>query len=275
MTIEELRARIEELTRERDGLKHREDLLKIANEQLLHVNKSVARHGIITESIRRLTDLLSIESTNPTANETTDAAAEAIERLTRERDAANAKHETLSALVEGYRRERDNLRAEITKAQESFDDDGASGWVPGETAIDALIRTRDEARAEVDKLRSQIERLRGVLHIVSLDEYESTTSASEKVHAHARQARIVLNETLADATPSDAAHIASLENLFIKACRRAEKHELASRDAYRRGAEAMREACAEWFKGHDESFELTVDACHEVIADMPIPEGKP
>jgi chromosome segregation ATPase len=272
---EELRARIEELTRERDGLKHREDLLKIANEQLLHVNKSVARHGIITESVRRLTDLLSIESTNPTANETTDAAAEAIERLTRERDAANAKHETLSALVDGYRRERDNLRAEITKAQESFDDDGASGWMPGETAIDALIRTRDEARAGVDKLRSQIERLRGVLHIVSLDEYESTTSASEKVHAHARQARIVLNETLADATPSDAAHIASLENLFIKACRRAEKHELASRDAYRRGAEAMREACAEWFKGHDESFELTVDACHEVIADMPIPEGKP
>jgi chromosome segregation ATPase len=118
---EELRARIEELTRERDGLKHREDLLKIANEQLLHVNKSVARHGIITESVRRLTDLLSIESTNPTANETTDAAAEAIERLTRERDAANAKHETLSALVEGYRRERDEARAEVDRLRKGLE----------------------------------------------------------------------------------------------------------------------------------------------------------
>ena len=43
-------------------------------------------------------------------------------------------------------------------------------------------------------------------------------------------------------------------------------------NAYRRGAEAMREACARWFREHDESFELTVDACHDVIADMPIPE---
>ena len=43
-------------------------------------------------------------------------------------------------------------------------------------------------------------------------------------------------------------------------------------DAHRRGAEAMREACAQWFREHDESFELTVDACHDVIADMPIPE---
>ena len=44
------------------------------------------------------------------------------------------------------------------------------------------------------------------------------------------------------------------------------------RHGYRRGAEAMREACAQWFREHDESFELTVDACHDVIADMPIPE---
>ena len=47
---------------------------------------------------------------------------------------------------------------------------------------------------------------------------------------------------------------------------------LLAKDAYRRGAEAMREACAQWFREHDESFELTVDACHDVIADMPIPE---
>ena len=43
-------------------------------------------------------------------------------------------------------------------------------------------------------------------------------------------------------------------------------------DGWKAGAEAMREACARWFREHDESFELTVDACHDVIADMPIPE---
>ena len=47
-----------------------------------------------------------------------------------------------------------------------------------------------------------------------------------------------------------------------------------AKDAFRRGAEAMREACAQWSREHDESFELTVDACHDVIADMPIPEDK-
>lgn len=50
---------------------------------------------------------------------------------------------------------------------------------------------------------------------------------------------------------------------------RARKEEV---EAFRRGAEAMREACAQWFREYDESFELTVDACHEAIADMPIPE---
>ena len=50
------------------------------------------------------------------------------------------------------------------------------------------------------------------------------------------------------------------------------EHAKERAEAFRRGAEAMREACAQWFREHDESFELTVDACHDVIADMPIPE---
>ncbi len=137
---------------------------------------------------------------------------------------------------------------------------------------DEALRERDEARAEVDGLRLQIERLRGVLHIVSLDEYESTSSAAEKIHAHARQARVVLNETLAVITPSDAAHVASLENLFLKACKRAEKWETASKDAYRRGAEAMREACA--VAGQEACRNYI--ACGEVVAEtlraLPVPE---
>ena len=49
--------------------------------ELMRVNKGVARHGIITESVRQLTELLGIERQNPSANETTDAAAVEIKRL--------------------------------------------------------------------------------------------------------------------------------------------------------------------------------------------------
>ncbi len=63
----------------------------------------------------------------------------------------------------GIREDRDSLRVEIKR----------------------LERERDEARAEV-------ERLRNALAAISLDEYESTSSASEKVHGHARIARKAL-----------------------------------------------------------------------------------
>lgn len=206
--------------------------------------------------------------------------------------------ETIEHAIKALAKERDEARAALAECPD------CAMWAERSARWhDDMVQAReerDEARAEVDTLRSQIERLRGVLHIVSLDEYESTTSASEKVHAHARQARIVLNETLADATPSDAAHIASLENLFIKACRRAENLTVAltdmkaqrdearagverlqaeaapmneyftagyrdgSRDAYRRGAEAMREACQQWCRAWENDGEAIADA----LADL-------
>jgi hypothetical protein len=65
-----------------------------------------------------------------------------------------------------------------------------------------LTREREESRSrvrylelELEQAKKKISALRGVLHIVSLDEYESTTSASDKVHAHANQARKVLEDT--------------------------------------------------------------------------------
>jgi hypothetical protein len=203
MTIEELRARIEELTRERD--------------KLMAVNRGVARHGIITESVRRLTDLLSIESTNPTANETTDAAAEAIERLTRERDAANAKHETLSALVDGYRRERDEARAEVKRLK------GAVRLAEGERIAESLAYV--EVWCDATKGPCAV----------------SDSAFPDGTHGHWRggrrvELRVLLTET------------------------------------YRRGAEAMREACI------DEVRFLQRPPTLETIKSLralPIPEDKP
>lgn len=110
----------------------------------------------------------------------------------------------------------------------------------GRTAQSAML----ELARQLEETRSDVERLRGVLHIISLDENEPTTSASDKVHAHAKRAREVLQQTTTTG-PNDAAHIASLEDLFLKACLRAKRHEDAAKTAYRRGAETMREACAQ------------------------------
>lgn len=163
--------------------------------------------------------------------------------------------------------ERDEARAEVEKLSESAKAAWEAECVMREQRGRYHAELKQE-RQEVERLRSQIEQLRGVLHIVSLDEYESTSSASEKVHAHARQARVVLNETLAGVTPSDAAHVASLENLFLKACNRAQKWETASKDAYRRGAEAMREACQQWCRAWENDGEAIADA----LADLQVEE---
>ena len=72
----------------------REDRINCWREraELMRVNKGVARHGIITESVRQLTELLGIERQNPSANETTDAAAVEIKRLRAEVEQLKAQH---------------------------------------------------------------------------------------------------------------------------------------------------------------------------------------
>lgn len=198
-----------------------------------------------------------------------DEITEERDKALRERDEARARCETLRELADVAALEQGLAQRRMMEAQRERDE--AQARVIDAALIHAeLVRERDEARAELDGLRLQIERLRGVLHIVSLDEYESTSSAAEKVHAHARQARVVLNETLAVITPSDAAHVASLENLFLKACKRAEKWETASKDAYRRGAEAMRLACQQWCRAWENNGEAIADA----LADLRV-EDKP
>lgn len=50
-------------------------------DELLRVNKGAAQHGIITEHVRELIELLGIQLQNPTANEAVDAAANEIKTL--------------------------------------------------------------------------------------------------------------------------------------------------------------------------------------------------
>lgn len=54
------------------------------------------------------------------------------------------------------------------------------------------IHVQDRERIQ---LEDKIKALRSFAHICSLEQYESTTSASEKVKDHAHRARKVLEET--------------------------------------------------------------------------------
>jgi chromosome segregation ATPase len=96
---DEARAEVEQLRKmAHDFEVMREDRINCWREraELMRVNKGVARHGIITESVRQLTELLGTERQNTSANETTDAAAVEIKRLRAE--AATLRKDYDSAL---------------------------------------------------------------------------------------------------------------------------------------------------------------------------------
>ena len=95
---------------------------------------------------------------------------------------------------ETLREERDVLKALLSNLLARLHRDGGHYEAEHGTAkavIDAeknwvILRQVDEARA------AEIARLRSALHRISLDEYESSSSDTEKVHSHARLARKAL-----------------------------------------------------------------------------------
>lgn len=125
--------------------------------------------------------------------------------------------------------------------------------------MNAVTEVMDELRkalAELEDCRARNADLRTMLEQVTRERDEARTSCSDCAMWAERSTR--------------------WHDDMQRAERERERDEARAEvaDAYRRGAEAMREACARWFREHDESFELTVDACHDVIVDMPIPEDK-
>jgi hypothetical protein len=203
-----LLAYIEELTRECDDRRRRCVMLARAHGALADAGCIVPTE--MDETIEHAIEAL--------AKERDEARAEASRRL----DELNMVQSQLTRALT----DRDNLRAEITKAQESFDDDGPSGWMPGETAIDALIRTRDEARAEVESLNRDVECLQLGLTVTN-EAYRSGYKAG-------------------------------------------------SRDAYRRGAEAMRVSVMRYLvRMQNEATVMVVDTAIKGVHRLPIPEDKP
>ena len=99
-----------------------------------------------------------------------------------------------SNMIETLREERDMLKALLSNLLARLHRDGGHYEAEHGTAkavVDAeknwiILRQVDEARA------AEIARLRSALHHISLDEYESSSSDTEKVHIHGRLARKAL-----------------------------------------------------------------------------------
>lgn len=174
------------------------------------------------------------------------------------------KCEALNALIDGYRRERDEAREayadarasrwHIIKERNAFMDevDRLSESAKAAWHSECFMRNeRDEALAERDSLRKQVT----MLNMNCTTHYE-----------HGRQLRRDLDETI---DQRDEAR-AEVERLRVEAAPMNEHFNAGyrdgARDAYRRGAEAMREAAmgAAW---HSSAMAL-----HKKIKDLPIPE---
>ena len=128
-------------------------------------------------------------------------------------------------------------------------------WRDSDYALfDRLTKERDEARAEVERWRTSYEAasahtvdVRAMLDQVRKELYEARCEVDRLMHQLADQT----NETT---------------RVRLEAKR-------AGEDAYRRGAEAMREACAASFEGQgDGQYGLTGSGVRKQIRSLPIPE---
>lgn len=121
-----------------------------------------------------------------------------------------------------------------------------------EAELETVTRERDEARADLSDALARIAAIAQALGCDAQALAEDPSVARAEV------------EALTD----------ERDELLVRVAQQdAELHaaRAAYRDAYRRGTEAMREACASAFNQREDR-DLTVDVVHDVLADLPIPE---
>lgn len=102
-----------------------------------------------------------------------------------------AQDKVFSAALDELRSQRDAARLEIAESERKSEAHREQAE-RAKLNCHVLGAMLDDERREKVALASQVEKLRNALAAISLDEYESTSSASEKVHGHARIARKVL-----------------------------------------------------------------------------------
>ena len=161
-----------------------------------------------------------------------EESREELEAVKRERDQARDKYEALAVLVDGYRRERDEARGQRARMAEQ---------------IATLDRNAETFIKDARRMRRE------------RDEAQARVVDAALIHADLVRERD-------DARAQRDAAIARITEVGVMVATNG--NELA-KDAYRRGAEAMREACA--------MLVLTSNAVHgrvdaDALRDLPIPE---
>lgn len=234
-----------------------------------------------------------------------------------------ARYEALAALVDNYRRERDDAREQLyltkaelgrwvdreTKAVRERDEwrdkflalnqtagelCNACGWafrIPGEPCRCEVVKERDEARATLDLVEDQLEAAEAKLKSGEVEwaarRCECSAADACKMARERDEARAEVERLRAEADrwkrscnvfrerdwpKAFQATVTSLEQEVSDAHEQLAKLRKLSKpwegDAYRRGAEAMREACAQWIP-----YILHAD-CNpeEKMRAVPIPE---
>lgn len=175
-----------------------------------------------------------------------------MERLEKERDEAQWHAEGLRAALALVEAERDEARAKIAglPAWQKGCEQALGDLADAEEAIARLYTERDEARAEAKRRLDELNMVQSQLTLA--------LHARDEARAEVQDYREQLRK-LPDA------------------------NRVASQDAYRRGAETMREACA--IRGGDKAYERMTkfrplasemkQAVRDAIRALPIPEDKP
>ena len=150
-----------------------------------------------------------------------------IEKLRAELAEANARRADLRTALEWACEERDRLRRELAEAREQRDElERWKGEHQFSIGLSMALEQRDEARAEVERLRAEV---------------------------HARTQRITEVGVM----------VATNGNALAK-------------DAYRRGAETMREACEACVANlsHEDGLGMGSQRIEGALRALPIPEDR-
>jgi len=199
---------------------------------------------------------------------TSEALAQAVE-WQRERDDARATWKAVCMNLNDVEAERDRLRDELAEANARRGD--------LRTALQWANEERDEARAELAGLPAWQKGCEQALGDLADAEEAIARLYTERDEARALNAEWAQKAATWIASPEAAQRLDGYRDLGQQVAEAQRERDEARADAstaYRRGAEAMREACAECVKrlSHEDGLGMGSQRIEGAIRALPIPE---
>jgi chromosome segregation ATPase len=204
-----------------------------------------------------------------------DEARAEMERWRTSYDAASAHAVDVRAMLDQVRKELYEARAEIAILTTALDERDLEAE-RGLEQYDRLVRERDEARAESAKWKAGFEEFRSRNTDLMMHLFE----AQEKVRAVNIEPMLHLNSQLRSRVHGLSAEVDRLMHQLADQTNETTRVRLEAKrsaeEAYRRGAEAMRDECigaaCEFFMGTTGFCNGDEDELEAVLEALPIPE---